>query len=291
VTTTWVFKKSGKSYQTIYFDPRESRIEPKIVASDDVNGDEQQEVVLQDCFYSPSGWCGLKVYVLGFNGGQIVDYFGDIDTRIDSRGEVKLGDKVGGFRILLVDGSTSGSWGAGPGRDMEKVFVFDGSMYQESTSRLLPSKYRIHVLQDAQIAFKNGDIDTALQLWDTAAHDASLENFPSLQYFETDHPERYQPAYALYRIYCEYLLEGQAGKAQQVLDELKSKYPENSPGGEFIAIAGEIKRLLSIDQNPANLCPAIYDFIDNTFHEDFLIYRWDYGYNNRDIINFCPFNW
>jgi hypothetical protein len=270
LATTWVFEKSGTSYRTIYFDPRESRIQAKIIASDDINGDGRQELVLQDCFYSPMGWCGLNVYVLGMTDGQIVDYFEGNSPNIDSPGEVKLGDKVGGFRKLLINGSTATSWGAGPSRG---------------------SNYRIHVLQDAQIAFKNGDINTALQLWDRAAHDASLENFPSLHFYETDHPERYQPAYALYRIYCEYLLEGEAGNAQQVLNELKSKYPENSPGGEFISVAAEMKRLLSTDQNPANVCPAIYGFIDNTFHEDFRIYRWDYGYNNPDIIIFCPLNW
>jgi hypothetical protein len=160
--------------------------------------------------------------------------------------------------------------------------------YELTNSHFLPSKYRIHVLQDAQIAFEAGDNKLAVKLWEQAAHDATLENFPSM-WIENDVPEKYQPAYAVYRLYTYFVMMGDEINAQKYLRELNNKYSKGSPGGEFITLAREAKRLLDTSHDPAMVCKGIYDFMNATDeYASFLIDHWYWGDHNLNIVEFCP---
>jgi tetratricopeptide (TPR) repeat protein len=284
----WILKRDGTIYQVEYYDHRGITIELKIVAIDDINNNMLQEVILQSFTTSPLGWCEINVFVLGWYEDHIIDYFGGLDTAtISCPAEVILGNIVGGNRELQVIGTASNTLGGGPKRGMEATYVFKENKYQLSIVQLAPSNIRIHVLQDAQIAFDNGNYALSLQLWDKAAHDTTLENFSSKR-ISNDQPQIYQPAYALYRIYCLYLLLGDVQKAQAVFDEIKNRFPENSPGGEFIGVAREIKTLLSTSRDPEMVCPAINNYIYVTYSDELLLDHWDWGYNNQNIVNFCP---
>jgi hypothetical protein len=286
-----LMRDSRAGYQVEYSKGFQLTVEPKVAAIDDVNNDKQSEIILQSLFYTPTGICEINVLVLGWQNDQVVNLFSEVPPESSCPAEVKLGQKINGYRELLIQGSSSGTWGGGPGRETEVVYAFKDNQYQKTITRLLPSNLRIHVLQDAQIASDAKNNVLALQLWDKAAHDTTLENFPSLPLTTEDKPEIYQPAYALYRTYGLYLLLGQEKQAQKVFDELNAKYPENTPGGEFIGISRKIKTLLAGSQDPEIVCPAIYDFISTTYPDDFWIYRWDWGSNNQNIVNFCPLHW
>jgi tetratricopeptide (TPR) repeat protein len=234
------------------------------------------------------GSCELAIFVFGWQDSQVHSYFDDFSD-IHCPAEIQLGDPDSqGYRELLAKGSTSTTWGGGPGRGVEMTFSLEDDNYQVSSVRYLPSDIRIHVLQDAQIASDAKDYPLAIQLFDKAAHDTTLTNWPS-DGVADDVPEKYQPAYALYRLFCLYLISGDGQKAQATYAELLSSYPEGTAGSEFIKIALKFKVEFKADKEPSVICNDLFDFVGQTSPDDFWLH-WSWGYNNMGIWNLCPYS-
>ncbi len=290
-TNIWVFKQFAGIFQIEYNERLELTDQPRIVAIDDVNHDGRSEVVIESLFATNEGACEIQVVVIGWQDENVVDLFANLPTGICGFGGVSLGEVVNGNRRIVVSGSTStASMGAGPGRGIVIEYALGDNGYEEASVTLLPSDIRFFVLQDAQIAYDEKNYDHALTLWDKAAHDRTLENYPSFLPEGEDQPEIYQPAYTLYRMYALHLLMGDEQSAQMIFDELAETYPEGEPGGEFVGIARKVAELLAASRDPDFVCTEIYNFISISYPYDFLLGHWYWGYSNQNIIDFCPLN-
>jgi hypothetical protein len=282
----WVFKESEKGYQTVFSYQMIMLGAIKFLAEEDVNQDTLPEVILTGIWSTPMMACDTIILVLGWQAGKIVEYF---EQQLDAcSSEVYLGEiDPNGNRQIVVQNPGPGGLSGGPSRASTDIYTIQDNQYQLFTSQLFPAIYRIHVLQEAQVAYHDGDYDIALQLWDQAAHDTALINYPSESLGQEDQPEIYQPAFALYRMYTTHLILGDTDKAQKVLDEISSSYPAGTPGSEFFEIGKKIHELLTDSQDADIVCPAIIDFIDLAY-DDAFFWHWSWGYKNLGIIEFCP---
>lgn len=281
----WIAKKTGEQYEAVYSKSEKAAYGGVIKLIDDLNNDNLPDALFSrghfgsgadmDIFVARSGESGFII--------QKVGWLSLIVRKIQLASEVS-----NGMRNLIVVGDQYQWMSAGPGRTVEETYAFSGREYELLQSRYLPDDYRIHVIQDAQIAYNTGDEKLAVQLWKKAAYDESLINFPSVL-IEDDRPELYQTAFALYRLYTYYLSINEAATAQKYRAELNNKYPEGTPAGEFNALATEAKRQLDSSRNASTVCKGIYEFLNSTpENTGFLTQHWNWGDLNYDIVDFCP---
>jgi len=281
----WVAKEIQGRYNISYSKSEIASYGAKIELIDDLNNDGLQDVIFSRGLYGNG--TGDDIFVAWMDNSSIaIHQITTTDLIINKMSLDSQNTK--GFKNIVIIGFESGWGSSGPGRTIEEIYSTNGERYDLLQSRYLPDKYRIHVLQDAQIAFNKGNEDIAVKLWEQAAYDQSLENFPSM-WIDDDEPEKYQPAFAIYRLYTYYLSKNDIANAQKYWMELNSKYPPDSPGGEFIELASEAKRLLELSQDSTFVCDGIYEFLNSTTEKaDFLIEHWYWGDHNLNIVDFCP---
>ncbi|MCG2784343.1 MAG: VCBS repeat-containing protein [Anaerolineae bacterium] len=281
----WIVKEVDGQYKIEYSKNENAEYGANVKIVDDFNRDDLPDLIFTRPM--PGNGSGADVFMARLeNTEYIIRQIATTDQIID---EIRAGiPDASGIKQIIITGFQAGWGSSGPGRTVEETFSAKGNAYELTNSRYLPSKYRIHVLQDAQVAYDIGDEKLAVKLWGLAAHDATLENYPSM-WIENDIPEKYQPAYAVYRLYTHYLIIGDETNTQKYLRELNNKYPEGSPGGEFIALSHEAKRLLDISQDPEVVCDGIYEYLNSTDENvNFLMDHWYWGDHNLNIVEFCP---
>jgi len=280
-----VVKKTQGQYSIVYSKSETAYHLPKIEFVADLDGDNLPDLVFTrptfgddtgaDIFVVREEKSGTNLIQVGETALIIDKIFASTDNKDNTKNLVVIGFEPG--------------WGSsGPGRTIEEIYSASSEKYGLLQSSYLPDNYRIHVLQDAQIAYNAGNDELAIKFWKQAAHDTTLENFPSMR-IENDIPEKYQPAFAVYRLYTYFLSKNDTKNTQVYWTELNNKYPEGSPGGEFIALATEAKRLLDTNQDVDFVCDGIYEFLNSTNENvNFLTEHWYWGDHNLDIADFCP---
>jgi hypothetical protein len=279
----WVASSSDNGYLVMYtFHPDMFLYEGDIYDLGDLNGDRLPDLLVAS--YEYGNGCGEYMFIFGWRSTEYTNYSAHTDFCIET---IKVGDK----NELVVTGSEGGWLGAGPARKMEQHFVQNTTEYVLSYSKKLTSNYRIHILSDAQEAYDAGNDTLAIQLWERAAHDPTLIDYPSMR-IEDDRPEIYQPAFSLYRLYAYYIAIDNETQAQQYLLELHNLVDnDTSPGSEFLRLAVEAKKLLDTSKDPEVVCAGIYDYLNSTNENmAFLLDHWYWGDLN-DSVDFCPLVW
>jgi len=280
-----VLKKIQEQYSIVYSKSETAYHLPKIEFVDDLDSDNLPDLVFTrptfgddtgaDIFVVREEKSGTNIIQIGETALIIDKIFSNTDNKDNAKNLVVIGFEPG--------------WGSsGPGRTIEETYFISSEKYGLLQSSYLPDNYRIHVLQDAQIAYNSGNDDLAIKFWKQAAHDQTLENFPSTS-IENDVPEKYQPAFAVYRLYTYFLSKNDIKNAQVYWTELNNRFPEGSPGGEFIALSAEAKRLLKISHDTSFVCGGIYEYLNSTTENvNFMMEHWYWGDHNLDIVDFCP---
>jgi hypothetical protein len=277
----WIVSKSQNGYKIEYsLSPDEYLYAGNIYEIGDINGDKLPDLLVASADVG-GGDCGQYLFIFSWQNQDYIHYRAWTDLCIDIV-EVTENNE------LVITGQMYETFGSGPTRKTEEYFQRVGTEYLLGHSKLLSSQYRIHILMDAQEAYDAGDDSLAVQLWDKAAHDQSLINFPSI-HIENDQPEIYQPAFALYRLYTYYLANDDKTTAEQYLNELRNLVgKETSPGGELLSLASEAKILLNINTDSADVCVGIYEYLNSTDENAyFMVDHWDWGYLNG-LVEFCP---
>ena len=164
----------------------------------------------------------------------------------------------------------------GVGRRATVEYVWDGSTYVPTNLVILPSEYRIHAIQDAQVMIDAGKYYEAAYYYQMAANDDTLLNVISLyDYLEnsdgsTDPDlERlshdYQTSFAHFRLVTIWSVLGYPERAQREIQYLASEYPENSPGSEFLDLALYFVEQMNSEKNVSQVCQALTERIDDLF--------------------------
>ena len=137
---------------------------------------------------------------------------------------------------------------------------------------LLPSPYRMYVLEDAEIATQKRDFETAIKIYDRVARDNSLidvltawekglisEKVTEAELLRTNHA--YQTAYAYFREYSLLQYLGRTPDANKVLGRMKAIYPDGKEGSEFIDIASFLKSQLESGLDFHEACAATNGYL------------------------------
>lgn len=266
---------------------------------DDVDGDGNSEVIIVGGFAGSA--CDLEPRVLGWRNGQVVDYSPD---HLELRLGCSLEDWVivedlnnDGIKELIVVGETVTHIAYPPARGITQTFSLQDQSYKLIATEFAPAKFRIHVLDDAQRAFDEGDLSLAVQLYDRAATDNLLWDYSSKNYLqvaqerdlETDFSGEYQRAFAFFRLAALQALSGDEVGVSNTLAQLQQIFPEGAPGSEFVVLTPILTTSLLQGSVPELACEQVHTYIQENFPDLEAHYDWGFDivwYQNETI---CPF--
>jgi len=237
--------------------------------------------------------CTESVIIIGWNGNAFVD-FGQLPY-VYCPASVKVFDyNQDGQREIYMRGMTAGNLESGVGRGVVRVYKWGTNAFQEVETTYLPSPYRIHVLQDAQEAFNNGDIRKVLALYEKAATRSYLINERSVYENETgqDFAGQYQTAFANFRLVTLWVSENGLHTAQSIVTRMQAKYPTSTPGSEFVELALIFKAEFARTHNRSSACAAVTTRVNESYPNLAgygYIGNWGTANVEYNSENLCPF--
>jgi len=275
----------------------ENILDPDVYSISNINNDESLEIIYS---YTVSrSNCEAGVSITSFKNGKYAPIRIE-DNFPDCKYKISLNDiNDDGVMEISVEGNTSSSLGGGIGRRVRHTFELnDFNVYQLRVVELLPSEYRIHVLEDAQIALNEGNYESALQIYSVAAHSDQLQDVPSLYDItmknsdpaHVQYPHEYQTAFALFRMVTLLVISDDLNGAKEILDKMYFQYPVGSPGSAFYNLAELFVNEYLVDNLKLEACTKVTALIASAFPDlDRYIGYW--GYNNISYKNetICPF--
>ena len=262
----------------------------------DLDGDSSDEIIIEHEIRR-SAW-GWAVSIYDWQENEIISILLDdpSNARLGS-GEWELNDVNGdGVQEFVLTGSTIFHPDGGFPRELRQTFELqDSKSYVLLSTEYLPSEFRHHVLEDAQRAFDEGDLLSALSFYDLAAHDDSLTSIGSyhLGYLDnsSDSPNEYQRAFALFRMLIMQTLLEDEQEIMKTIQELESKYSEEMIGGEFTLLAKIFHDEIQDGQSVEEACNVVTNVIQERFPDlESHIGYWGYLNVHYETETICPFN-
>lgn len=250
------------------------------------------QVILQDMWLGSA--CRQSVKLIGWNGTAFVRW-PTHDISVFCPATIKVSDYNGdGQRDIYVRGQTAGNLEYGVGRGVMEIYQWKDNAFQKLEKTYLPSPYRIHALQDAQVALDEDNPFEAIELYEKAATRAYLKNEPSFyeKLNNQDFSEAYQTAFANFRLVTLWLSINGPQTAQSVIERMESKYLSSQPGNEFVELAAVFQENLAKTNDLVSACTEVTSRINMSY--PYLAgygYIGNWGYANVQYLNedLCPF--
>jgi hypothetical protein len=218
--------------------------------------------------------CTQSVIIVGWNGKSFVN-FGEMPY-LYCPATIRIFDyNQDGQREIYMRGMTAGNLESGVGRGTIQVYQWNTNAFQAIEKSYLPSPYRIHVLQDAQVALDQGDTFQAIALYEKAATRKYLKNERSVYEKDNDQDfaEQYQTAFANFRLVTLWLSIDRPHEAQHIIERMKTRYAPATPGDEFRELAVTFQTGFVGGQDRRSACAAVTAQIDKSYP-----YLAGYGY-------------
>ena len=131
-----------------------------------------------------------------------------------------------GIYNLHISGSGFGSVGAGPQRNITRIWSYEPGarrwLFSSTTNE--PSSYRIHVLHDANAALEAGEYQAALLLYNRAISDSTL-----LDWENPAEEQAWITAFARFQLVVIYTLQDQGSFADLIVNEMSVAYNQEKP--------------------------------------------------------------
>jgi hypothetical protein len=266
--------------------------QPVILGIDDFNGDGKLEAsfTADSCGAST---CWTSVFVLAWDGQQYVDLTGEQITVPFPRDIRFVDTDSDGIQELYVAAGTLGSMGAGPQRNSELTYVWDGTKYALAKTEYEPSDELYFAVVDGDEAYAAGDLEKAMELYGKAISDTSLRDWKEDFSDESGRDELIP--YAHFRLYLAQLASlppDDAAAAQDLVDSiagLLAEFPDSFHAYAAWQFAqaypdGEVS-----SQALSQGCAAFLAVVEEYRQEFDDI--WYYGYANPDLVpeRLCPY--
>jgi hypothetical protein len=259
---------------------------PGIRYSQDINADGRMELITSSIACG-AHTCYEEVKALVWNGLAFENRLEGISDDLPYP-DIQITDYDGdGIFDIEITGSGIGSLGAGPQRNITRVWKFDpGTGYWVVGEEIAGySDYRLHVLHDADDSTKRGEYDVAQVLYRRVIDDPSL-----LDWVDPPIEQKNLGAYAHFRIVALNTLRGKTGDAQAILDVMMERYPQGSPQYAYVEMAaGYMSTFVSAGVDGA--CAAASTYADaNAENVLTPLGSLAFGYGNRDYKpeDMCP---
>lgn len=283
--TLLFFVCQDDQYQLAYTSPPSVELAaPFIREAQDVNGDGIPDILTtrESC---GAHTCSQQVDVLIWNENSLQSIFPDVTTDIPLSFVSLDGPQENGSYDVVVTGHGVASAGAGPFRLFSRVWSYDPAVgrYQLSDSYVHESSFRIHFVHDADQAFIDGDLETALELYARAIQDDSLEDW----IYELEGATTLA-AYATYRRVLTFIQLGQLENGQAELTQLLSSYTPETPGYSYLELAQMLWDEYQASGDLAIACQSVREFAQT--HTATILDPLYYGYSNKTYIaeDICP---
>lgn len=261
----------------------------------DLKEDGRQEVVISIGWMVAGSVCALGISIFGWEQGQVIDYFGGGGPDVDCRVPLKFYAEPSGETELIVQGNTHYTAFGGPGRDVRYHYQFNGDRFVPASTEYLSAPYRIHALEDAQIALQAGEIKRAIELYYQAARDDKLLDTKEFLLLDekggtrNDYQANYLKAFAYFRLIGIQFWQDRSAEAPSLIQEFETHYPPSAHGSELVEALRIFEAGLKEGQSVTLACGAVTDFIEQN-HPALEQYFYA-GYNNLIILNedICAF--
>jgi hypothetical protein len=226
--------------------------------------------------------CFAQFAVFQRDGSSMVDRFQGASNDMPFPEMVIKGDDPRSPAALEITATGIGSVGAGPYRVWSRTWTWDpaAAAFVSGEAIFEAPRFRIHLLHDADDAYRRGDLTTALALYQRVIGDDTLLDWPSAG-------DRRQElaAYAAFRRVLAFLRTGDAQRAQAELDG----WPAGT-GASAEAYAELARRLLAgyTDSRLDEACAAVASYARE--NSDAVLAPLDFGYANRAYTpeDICP---
>lgn len=247
----------------------ESGTVPILHAGTDLTGDTAADVLV--------GWrvCGAHTCQ------ERLEVLSVSDTRVIRHGLDPSSDLPFPEIAILTDGSVAatatgvGSVGAGPFRRLTRTWAWDSASqaFRLISKELEPPRYRIHVLLDADAAARQGDLETALDLYHRVVLDDSL-----VDWIDPSTERANLTGYAMFRVILTYVQMNDEGDAQKAYGILQNQFPSGAVGRAYASMAQAFWDSHVETDGQARGCQAAIDFAAS--HADEILAPLYFGYAN-----------
>jgi LysM repeat protein len=218
-----IFNRQGQGFVQGY--RAKAAGEVKLLATDDINADNQPDVVWQDTTCG-SNTCFTTVEVVSWDGRQWRDWTSGAITMAYTEVTLQDSTPAGQGQEILLSGGVYGSAGAGPQRSREEVWVSrEGEPYSLQERTYAASNCLYHAVIDANEAFLVGAEDNFAQaetLYTRAATDKALESC-----WTRDDELTELRSFSLFRLALTAAYQGKAEAAMDVIGSLRVTYPDS----------------------------------------------------------------
>ena len=304
----WVFKCENGNYKTSY------EIEligdysgnPRLVAAVDLNNDNTKEIVIRSTWHGSGCLQFFNIVSWGKDNLYPAQLFSS-DKYLPCDTEFAIGNKdSNGNNEILFKGKSDIRYDsvAYIQRDFVDTYKLGNQVYIPKSHEYLPSPYRVYAIYDAQQALNKGDIHEAIQFYNQAAHDETLQDIDSLVfspnwYIEKwpqdlptqDHSKEYVSAFSLFRLIVLYFETHEESKAMSALKELETSFPNGKFGVEFINAAQLYVEQRKDGNKPFESCQAVSAMVENKYPYLDWHFQWStwtsFDYTNQTL---CPYS-
>ena len=258
-------------------DPAVSHIPcPRIFAAKDLLGDGGLEIVLTSTTCG-AHTCNVKVDMLRWHQDQLESLisppsmaFPEITFQPSSRGSLDL----------VLHGGVIGSIGAGPQRERQEIYHWNGSRFGLTRVVYDPSNYLYFKVMDANLLMQQAEYAQAILRYQEALSNPQLD-LSGLHPNERDDLQ----ALARFRIMVAWALLGDYGKAQGARDDL----PMHHHGHIYEQVGVSFFRAYGLHRSVESGCAAVIALAQ--LRPEVAAVLSDFGYANPDFKteDVCPF--
>lgn len=255
-----IFECENGKYNQKHEDFGDSVNKAIILSADDLIGIGYPQLLLNHTWIGTA--CDDYASVIGWDGEQWKNFF---TTYLYCPAYIRVNDSNGDeLKELVITGTNQGNLETGKGRQLTETYAWDGAQFVLRSSVFHPSPYRIHVLQDAQLAVDDGDFRQAIRHYERAATVRALREIPSIGQDNGDFKAAfdYQTAFANFRLVTLWLKVERPDRTRSVINRMKVQYPPNTAGSEFLELAQLFVKQVEAGASLEQACETVTAKID-----------------------------
>ena len=228
---------------------------PQIIYLGDMNFDSRADLFFasRECSGDDQESCAFNSQLVAWSPaeGQLTGLLSE-PLRSQNLPDVSDVDNDHVFEIIVRMTST-GTAKTGPQRTGVTIYDWNGLNYTRSIVQLDPPRFRIQVLQEADRDLASGDTSTAIDLYELALRDTTLDNWYN------DDPQILH-AYALFRLLTAYAYT-EDDKLVQTFQAVQQDFPDPLNAPIYVTLSNAFWDTLQTTGNLRNACVEVQGII------------------------------
>ncbi len=188
-----------------------------------------------------------------------------------------------GIKEVFLETKTATTPGGGRSRVIIDTYSWDGKEFTYISSVMPPGDDRVHYLDDAERALKQGNPLLAVAYYEIAARDSDLSSYWTpyeLEHNQTELATPYQQAFAYFRIVAIWFYLDRPEVASEYFQEMSDAFPQGKPGNEFVRAAQELSNGYNTGSQYSSSCAKAVHLLDTQYPDIVQNHLGDWGVAN-----------